>query len=298
MPNWNDVLAEIQQQPLPLDQVRRKYLAKLADKTGRNVIAYYSGWLSIAERAPALYINDEDKNAFMTTIHGLDRGKGLDLILHTPGGGVAQAESLVHYLRQMFGTNIRAIVPQLAMSAGTMIACACRSIVMGLQSNLGPIDPQINGIPAHGVIQEFKEALEQIKQDPASIHVWQPIIGRYHPTFLGECEKAIEWAERIVRKWLQTGMFSGRKDRDELTDKVLSYLGSHDETLSHSRHIHMEECEKLGLVIEKLEDDQELQDLVLTVHHAYMHTINMARVLKIVENHIGRAMILGLSPRS
>jgi ClpP class serine protease len=75
----------------------------------------------------------------------MDRSKGLDLILHTPGGDMAATESLVDYLRQMFGKDIRAIVPQIAMSGGTMIALAWKEILMGKHSNLGPIDPQFSG---------------------------------------------------------------------------------------------------------------------------------------------------------
>ena len=152
MPNWGQVLTEIQARDAKLandaksavDIVRRKYLKSLHKKTGRNVIAYYSGWLS-NPAAFGIDVNDEDKAAFMMAIHGLDKDKGLDLILHTPGGGIAAAESLVDYLRRIFGGDIRAIVPHLAMSAGTMIACACKSIVMGKHSNLGPIDPQLGG---------------------------------------------------------------------------------------------------------------------------------------------------------
>jgi ClpP class serine protease len=68
----------------------------------------------------------------------------------------------------MFDDNIRAIVPQIAMSAGTMLACSCQWILMGKHSNLGPIDPQLSGIPAHGVLAEFKRALEEIKLDQNS----------------------------------------------------------------------------------------------------------------------------------
>ncbi len=134
----------------------RKYLKGLFDKTNRNVIAYYSGWLE-KEGIRGVDITDSDKNAFMAAIHKFDRTKGLDLILHTPGGNVATTESLLDYLRIMFGDNIRAIIPQLAMSAGTMISCACKEIIMGKPSNLGPIDPQFGGIAAHGVIDEFEK---------------------------------------------------------------------------------------------------------------------------------------------
>ena len=130
-----------------MDVIRRQYLKQLYELTQRNIIAYYSGWL----QKPGLrgsIIDDGDKNGFMTTIHHLNRSEGLDLILHTPGGSMAATESIVHYLHAMFDGNIRAIIPQLAMSGGTMIACACKHIIMGKQSNLGPIDPQFGGIPA------------------------------------------------------------------------------------------------------------------------------------------------------
>jgi len=206
MPNWNTVLNEINGELIrnvgAIDKIRRRYLKQLSKHTGRNTIAYYSGWLNAhAAGHPDTMVNDTDKNALMTTIHKLDRSQGLDLILHTPGGNLAATESLVYYLRQMFGTDIRAIIPQIAMSAGTMISCSCKEIVMGKQSSLGPTDPQTNGIPCHGVISEFDKAKEEVKKDPSTIPIWQAIIGKYHPTFLGECNHAINWAERLVKYW-------------------------------------------------------------------------------------------------
>ena len=164
MPNWNQLLDEINAAEGPHDVIRRRYLKEVSEITGRNVIIYYSGWLQ-KENIAGIEINDEDKNGFMTVIHELDRSAGLDLILHTPGGEMAATESLVEYLRSMFGTDIRAIVPQLAMSGGTMIACAGKEIFMGKQSSLGPIDPHYGGIPAHGIVEEFKRAKKEISED-------------------------------------------------------------------------------------------------------------------------------------
>ena len=85
MPNWGQVLNEIQGMRVenPLDTIRRKYLATMHDYTGRNVIAYYSGYLQKTEGNFA--IDDNDKNALMQVVYGLDKSKGLDIILHTPG---------------------------------------------------------------------------------------------------------------------------------------------------------------------------------------------------------------------
>lgn len=227
----------------------------------------------------------------MTVVHGMDRSKGLDLILHTPGGSVAATESLVDYLRQMFGIDIRVIVPQLAMSAGTMIACSAKTIIMGKQSSLGPIDPQYGGLPAHGVVEEFLRAYNEIKDDNVKIAVWQPIIAKYPPTIVGECEKAIQWANEMVREWLITGMFLGDSDKEAKATRVLNELGDHALTKAHDRHLSAQKCRDAGLAIEMLEDDNELQDSILSVHHSCVHTLTATPAVKIIENHMGVAFI-------
>jgi ClpP class serine protease len=121
MPNWHEINSEIRVSGSTHDIVRRKYLQQLYEHTRRNIIVYYSGWLQKPEIGNATAVNDADKNGFMTVIHRLDPSVGVDLILYTPGGETAATESLVDYLHSIFGYNIRAIVPQLAMSAGTMI---------------------------------------------------------------------------------------------------------------------------------------------------------------------------------
>lgn len=294
MPSWTEVLREIQASKRvdALDDVRRKYLKKLNQLTGRNVIAYYSGWL----QKPGIIttsVNDDDKNGLMATVHKLDRTKGLDLILHTPGGDLAATESIVDYLRKMFGNDVRAIIPQLAMSAGTMIACSCKEMIMGKQSNIGPVDPQFGGIPAHGVISEFNKAIEEIKKDPSTIPIWQVVVGKYHPTFIGECANATNMASEILDRWLQSNMFKDDPEREEKAIRVVDYLNNHDDTKTHSRHIHSDEAKAIGLNIKSLESDfdQSFQDTVLTIHHAFMHTFSNSSAVKIIENHLKNAVV-------
>jgi len=290
VPSWHDLLREIKEAGSAHDVIRRRHLERLHDQTRRNVIIYYSAWLQKPGIA-GLQVNDADKNGFMTVIHELDRSKGLDLVLHTPGGETAATESLVDYLRSMFGKDIRAIVPQLAMSAGTMIACACKEVVMGRHSSLGPIDPQYFGMPAHGVIEEFKRAFSEIKADQMKMAVWQPIIAKYNPTLIGECEKAIQWSNEMTKEWLISGMLSGDPNRDEKADAILRELGDHALTKSHARHLSAKKCSEIGLTVRLLEDDQSLQEAVLSVHHACIHTLGATPAYKIIENHKGVAFI-------
>lgn len=292
MPNLNEVLLEIHEahkngDANPLDSVRRKYLNQIHTLTGRNVIAYYSGWLQ-KQNSSNLEINDKDKIAFMTCVHRLDRSRGLDLILHTPGGDLAATESLVDYLFSMFGKDVRCIVPQISMSAGTMIAMSCKEIVMGKQSNLGPIDPQMGGIPCQAVVEEFETAKNDVRNNPSSAALWQVIIGRYHPTFIGSCKNAITWSRDLAEEWLGRNMC--------VTDRlaigtILKEFSDHAQSKSHSRHIQKDKCKSAGLRIVDMESDNDLQDAILTAHHAYMHTFSHSAAVKITENQNGIALI-------
>lgn len=290
MPNWNQLLDEIRSAGSTHDVIRRSYLKNVHKVTGRNVIVYYSGWLQKGNILGG-EINDEDKNGFMTVIHDMDRSLGLDLILHTPGGEIAATESLVDYLRSMFKTDMRAIVPQLAMSGGTMIACACKEIVMGKHSSLGPIDPHFAGIPAHGVVEEFKRAKKEVQKDQSTIPIWQPIIAKYSPTFIGECEKAIAWSDEMTKEWLQTGMFCGKDSPDADINRILKELGDHALTKSHARHLSLQKCKDMGLEVIELEKDSKLQDAILSLHHACKLTFSATSAFKIIENHMGVAFI-------
>ena len=269
-----------------LDAIRHTGLEELSKYTGRNVIAYYSGWLD--RPVGRTDINDTDINGLMNVVHGMKRDKGLDLILHTPGGGIAATESIVSYLRSLFKGDIRCIVPQLAMSAGTMIACSAKSIVMGRQSSIGPIDPQLRGVPCHGVVEEFRTAARQLKKDSAKIGVWSPIIEQYTPTFLGECQKAIELSKELVTEWLETGMFAGDPHAKSKARRVVKVLGDHGGTKTHDRHISVSRAKEIGLKVIELEGDNNFQDLVLSAHHSFMLTFINAPLIKIIESDSGR----------
>lgn len=301
MPNWGEILSKLKREESPLDMLRWKYLKILNQYTERNIISYYSSFLQRPDIS-GQEINDIDKNAFMQAVHKLDKSKGLDLILHTPGGNIAAAESIVNYLREIFGDDIRAIIPQISMSAGTMIAFSCKEIVMGKQSNLGPIDPHFGGMSCSAIIEEFENARKDILTDQNNSSVWYPIISKYHPTFIGDCQKAITWSKEIVGEWLRTNMFKSDQDKEKKANDVVDYFSSHEKTKSHSRHIHMKECIEYGLKIipleefkkNQIEDCKDLQDCVLTLHHTYMHTFENTAAIKIVENHLGDAMITNI----
>ena len=95
----------------------------------------------------------------------------------------------------------------------------------------------------------------------------------------------------MTREWLQTGMFASEQDSDDTINNILKELGDHALTKSHARHLSIERCRDIGLKVKALEEDDKLQDAVLSLHHACMLTFSATHAFKIVENHRGIAFV-------
>ena len=308
MPIWSEILEELTATAKPgelldFDRVRRKYLVQLYGHSKRNTILYASGWLQKPDTPPdPISINDEDMQAFMEVSHGL-KSENLDLILHSPGGSIEAAEAIVSYLRSRF-SNIRVIVPQLAMSAATMIACATDKIILGKHSSLGPTDPQIiiptslgpRSVPAQAVLDQFDLAKKECV-DPEKLSAWLPMLSQYGPDLLVRCESALQLSRELVKTWLESYMFKDMDDPSEKAEQISSWLAGHENFKSHGRHIPRVEVENRELAVEKLESDKVFEDLVLSVFHATTHTFAGTASVKIIENHNGRAFVKLYNPK-
>jgi len=308
MPTWSGILKELKDsqvkgQPPQFDAIRRKYLARVYEHTGREVILYASKWTQHDPNVSpdVVSIVDEDLQGIMEVIHGL-QGPNLDLIIHSPGGSLEAAEALVLYLRSKF-EHIRVIVPLMAMSAATMIACAADVVVLGKHSFLGPIDPQIivntplgqRMVPAQAILEQFEQAVKEC-QDPKKLGAWLPMLNQYGPDLLVLCERANELSKELVQGWLETYMFKAEPDRADKAKSVAEWLADHGNFKSHGRHISRNDLETHGLKVKHLEEDQIEQDLFLSVLHATTHTFNGTQAVKIIENHLGKAFIKQAAP--
>jgi len=312
MPTWGELLQELEDlradrqqraeqgtlkpdEPAPVDLLRRKYMKRLHDNTGRAVITYETAWLTA--QAGDVSVGQVDVQGFMEAVSNV-KEKNLDLILHSPGGSAEAAESVMEYLRDRFD-HIRAIVPHAAMSAATMMALACDEIVMGSHSQLGPIDPQFTvatpdgprTAPAQLILDQFERAKKEC-QDPRNVPAWIPIIrGTYIPGLLSVCESQMALAEEFVAENLAKHMFGSDPDADEKAKTAAAWFADHRQFRSHSRRVGREQALSKGLKVFALEDDQEFQDAVLSVHHAIDHLFSATGTFKIIENHLGRAYI-------
>jgi ClpP class serine protease len=97
-------------------------------------------------------ISIDDSEAVLRAIRLTPEDQPIDIILHTPGGTVLAAEQIAKALVERKG-KVTVFVPHYAMSGGTLIALAADEIVMDANAVLGPVDPQIDDVPAASIVR-------------------------------------------------------------------------------------------------------------------------------------------------
>jgi hypothetical protein len=306
MPAWNDLLAELEKQPDDATKntwLREKMQSALADisrlRSERNIIFYASAFLNKPQVPPFnIQLTHEEINGFMSVMYGMKWERGLTLLLHTPGGVTNAAETIVSYLHSKF-TDIEVIIPTFAMSAGTMIALAANRIIMGRQSQLGPIDPQIpmgnRLVPARAIVDQFERARKELGKDIKNAHLWAPILQTLGPASLQEAQYSLDYSERMVRTWLEKRMFAGKRNAKKIANTAAAYFNKASLHKSHGRRIDRDEARAKNIVIEDLEASQDLQEAVLTAYHLITIIFEKSSASKLLISNYNRMWIKNLS---
>lgn len=301
MPAWNELLIEFGSTP---DSDKLSWLIdtlvaalkKVGElRGGRNVILYGSAFLQKPQvPVQLLLITNEDINALMNVVYEMDCSKGLTLILHTPGGVTNATETFVAYLRSKF-TDIEVLIPTFAMSSGTMISLASNRIIMGRQSQLGPIDPQLPmgdmQASARAIVEQFNMAKLEILSNKKAAHAWAPLLQHLGPALLQESLNALEYSERMVKLWLERYMLAGSKNAKKRAGKIARHFNDATTHKSHGRRIDRDEARAQGVIVEDLEDSQELQDAALTAYHTFTIFIENSLTTKMIFGSNGRRYV-------
>lgn len=210
-------------------------------------------------------ISKLDIPPFVDLLHDVEEGDDLDLMLETPGGDIDQAERIVLLCRKTIGKEavFRAVVPDSAKSAGTLIAVAADRIIMGYPSELGPIDPQIEIVTASGEwmgrpAQSFLDGLQEIidKTGGGDLSAaYFPLLDKLDPALIDFCSKAIRRSEQFAKQFLQQYML---KDHPQKAAAVARKLINVKSFLTHGAVIDAERAQKMGLTVDLLLPSDDL----------------------------------------
>ncbi|MCD8195346.1 MAG: ATP-dependent Clp protease proteolytic subunit [Coprobacillus sp.] len=280
-------------------ELRVNYLKEIASITGRNVISYYSSFLE-ESKGVSSEIDEDDLVGFINATEDIDTSKGLDLILHTPGGSVEASESIVKFLRLKFN-DIRVIVPQAALSAGTLLALCADSILMSSASFLGPTEPQFfSGIPASSILKEFERAKKDITKDSKKEEYYKMRLEGYPVGFYDYVKNSISIVKGDLKEWLSSYMFkdisSGSK-KDKTINKIINTLMNPKK--SHNYHFSLKDCENMGLKVSNLEEDKYylLYQKILYLHYCYIISFEAGKAGKLVEADNGSSSFIPAKER-
>jgi len=219
--------------------------------------------------------------------------KRVAVVLDTPGGAVEVVERMVDTIRSFYD-DVAYIIPDRAMSAGTIFAMSGDSIHMDYFSRLGPIDPQVykdgRFVPALSYLNQYERLIEKDRKGELT-NAEFALLSKFDLAELHQFEQARELSITLLKNWLANYKFKNwttrettgqpvtpemRVRRAEEIAKVLS-----DNTLwhSHGRGISRStlESDDVKLKIDDLRANGDLHRSVRKYHHCltdFMQTVN------------------------
>ena len=205
----------------------------------------------------------------------------LVIFLNTPGGSAETVEKLVEIIRFHY-SEVYFVVPDTAMSAGTIFCMSGDKIFMDYSSSLGPIDPQVfNGkyfVPALGYLDQVEKILEKAKNGTIT-DAEVLILQGQDLAMLNQFEQVRNLTITLLKKWLVDYKFKdwlehqtnikkkGKpvtpKEKQKRAEEIAKLLGDNKIWHSHGRMISLATLQKvLRLKIEDYSNMGKLRDLI------------------------------------
>jgi hypothetical protein len=181
--------------------------------------------------------------------------KHLIFFLNSPGGLAEAVEKMVEIMRHHFG-EVFFVVPDFALSAGTILAMSGDRIYMDYSSSLGPIDPQVwNGkdwVPALGYLDKVEQLLEKAAKNELSNAEFL-VLQNQDLALLSRYEQARDLTVTLLKKWLveykfrdwvvhgtdpqKKGQLVTLEEKQARAEEIAKLLGNNKLWHSHGRMI-------------------------------------------------------------
>ncbi|TRZ62963.1 hypothetical protein DZA28_24740 [Pseudomonas alloputida] len=234
--------------------LRQQLISDIQEDTGRDLIVYFTE----CEQSGA-QIDMGDDVLFAELLRGA-LGRPIDLLVETNGGYTDPTEKICSLLQQA-APDLRVIIPRRAKSNGTVIALTGSTIMMGVESELGPIDPSYNGVPVEFILNA----------PPGSFN---PIEFQLALTTRGQTEK-------LARELLSRGMMS---HIPEAIDETISKMATRGHYHSHGSVIDMREAALLNLNVTQHAMDDALWQKIWLLRTMYQYDCLQSGYAKLFES--------------
>jgi len=285
MPEESPSLKTPLYQSLRADQYFRQNQIKTIEAKTERVLLVYEA--NIWSQRPA--IGEEDIQPFMDLLSNVPKGKNIDLMIQSPGGDIDAAEKIIYMCREI-GAGFRTIIPEYAKSAATLIALGSDEVIMGISSEIGPIDAQLRGPGPGGAlfqtsaqcfIDEFDKIKEEVEAKGKLSPAYYPLLDGINLGFIGMCRNLQKRSEKFAEKWLSKYML---KDKPEKAAGLAKDLCNVQKWLSHGVVIDADEAAKLEIKVKKLDKDDDLWKQIWLLQCSYGVLFRQKPISKIFES--------------
>ena len=254
--------------PLPttLDEVSRHWLTSLLGDI--EAAADKDVVVIMGEISPGL-----DLRVRMALEHLKDRRRSSLVILETPGGIVEVVVRISDTLRR-FHNSVDFLIPNQAMSAGTVLALSGNAIWMDYFSRLGPIDPQVERdgrlVPGLSYLRQYDDLIKKSEKHPLT-DAELTLLSKLDLAELHQIDLAAKRSVQLIKEWLPRYKFKDWKksgkpvedgEKTERAEKIASELNNHQRWFTHARGIDMETLRELGLQIKDFGEENDLKESV------------------------------------
>jgi len=227
-------------------------------------------------------------------------GDAIAVFLRTGGGSAETAERMVSVLRKHY-REVYFVVPEMAMSAGTILCMSGDKIFMDYASSLGPIDPQVPDpitqqyVPALGYLDKVEEITAKQDLAPADVVFLKGLdLAR-----LALFEQAKNLSIDLLKKWLVEYKFKdwtqhrttnpgtevSTQEKIERAEEIATALANHKRWRSHGRHLDTVKLAELRIEIDDYSDQDELRNLIREYNDPLTGLIDRNEIPIFMHNH-------------
>ncbi|MES2662909.1 MAG: hypothetical protein V4629_06370 [Pseudomonadota bacterium] len=235
--------------------LRQLLIRDIEEETGRCLIVYFTD----CDRTQAQIDTSDD--LYLTELLQQCSGKPVDLLLETNGGFTDATEKICSLLRKS-APDLRVAIPRRAKSNGTVIALCGSTILMGNESELGPIDPSINNIPVQFIINA-----------PA---------GTVNVLDVQLAQTARDQTIKLAKDLLSTGMMS--KNTPAEIEDTIEKIATRNHFHSHGSVIDLKEAQNLKLNITEFGPSDKLWQKIWLLRTMYHYDCGQNGYAKLFES--------------
>ncbi len=264
-------------------EVRLAAINRIQSETQRPLLCYATQTSNVPDGAP-VSIDDGDLVGFSDLIDSVDGAKA-DVFVISNGGSAEATERIVRRLRGRFD-GLRFVVPSNAYSAATLMCLAGDQILMLPEGTLGPIDPQLNGVPARAILRGFERLEERLAEEGAkALTAYVPLLQQYDLHLLEQCRSANELSRELAHTWLK--QYAMREAGSDAINSAVEFFCNWDLHKSHGRSIDAAAARAIGIPATVL--SERIADLIRSLYHQYTLFFEKTSFCKVFENSEGIA---------